>query len=107
MSEHTENIRRAVKIGYDKLVDALDRMEKERDGALEGVERLKYDLEQVEDRARSAKSNYERINESLQKQFSDVSAELRDLKKKAEIRTSPSEGCVSHSFNEKDMGKFE
>ncbi len=31
MSEHTENIRRAVKTGYEKLVDALDRMEKERD----------------------------------------------------------------------------
>ena len=33
MSEYTENIRRAVKIGYNKLVDALDRMEKERDAA--------------------------------------------------------------------------
>ncbi len=34
MSEHTENIRRAVKTGFDKLVRALDRMEKERDEAI-------------------------------------------------------------------------
>ncbi len=33
MSEHTENIRRAVTTGLGKLVDALDTMEKERDEA--------------------------------------------------------------------------
>lgn len=40
MSEHTENIRRAVTTGLGKLVDALDDMEKERDEANERVKGL-------------------------------------------------------------------
>lgn len=57
MSEHTENIRRAVKIGFDKLVDALDSMEKERDAAQMRVRELEKRLEDLKEQMKVERNN--------------------------------------------------
>ena len=77
MSEHTENIRRAVKIGYNKLVDALDRMEKERDVAQSELHTATVVIAAMREERDKALE--------IAEQFE---TEIADLKKKDEVRAA-------------------